>query len=113
VNGVVNPDGTKKPGVPLSAGEIAENDNCNPGYIDTVMKWMDSLDNGIGESYLAWTWDTWNDCSSSSGGYSLTTNYAGSYAGSPNIGVPTCTYGWGYWYHLAVRAGTNPPATCP
>jgi endoglucanase len=83
-------DGTIAPvlkHVPVIAGEIGESD-CAHGYIDTLMRWMDSH----GASYLAWTWNTWN-CSS---GPALVSDYSG---------TPT-NFGAGYKSHLAVEAGS-------
>ncbi|HEX5120375.1 MAG TPA: cellulase family glycosylhydrolase [Pseudonocardiaceae bacterium] len=54
--------------VPLVAGEIGEND-CAGGYITNLMSFLD----GIGASYLGWTWNAW-DCSS---GPSLISDYTG------------------------------------
>lgn len=54
--------------VPLVAGEIGEN-TCSHGFIDRVMKWFDDRE----QSYLGWTWNTW-DCSS---GPSLISSYDG------------------------------------
>ena len=72
--------------VPVIAGEIGEND-CSDGYIDALMRWLDSK--GIG--YLAWAWNAdWN-CSS---GPSLITSYSG---------APTA-YGLGYKSHLQALA---------
>lgn len=70
--------------VPLIAGEIGEND-CAHGYIDSLMPWLD----GQKQSYLAWTWDTWN-CAS---GPALITNYNG---------TPT-NFGVGYQNHLSIQ----------
>jgi hypothetical protein len=67
--------------VPLVAGEIGEND-CAPGYIDTVMTFLDSQH----ASYLGWTWNAW-DCSS---GPSLISDYSG---------TPTA-FGAGFRAHL-------------
>jgi endoglucanase len=77
--------------VPVVAGEIGEND-CAHSYIDPLMQWLDNLN----QSYLAWTWDTWN-CSS---GPALITSYSG---------TPTA-YGAGYQAHLAALA-TSPTDT--
>ncbi|HEX5403543.1 MAG TPA: cellulase family glycosylhydrolase [Pseudonocardiaceae bacterium] len=54
--------------VPVIAGEIGEND-CAGGYITSLMSFLD----GIGASYLGWTWNAW-DCSS---GPSLISDYTG------------------------------------
>jgi endoglucanase len=54
--------------VPLVAGEIGEND-CAGGYITGLMSFLD----GVGASYLGWTWNAW-DCSS---GPSLISDYTG------------------------------------
>ncbi|HKN99708.1 MAG TPA: cellulase family glycosylhydrolase [Pseudonocardiaceae bacterium] len=54
--------------VPLVAGEIGEND-CAGGYITNLMGFLD----GIGASYLGWTWNAW-DCAS---GPSLISDYTG------------------------------------
>ena len=54
--------------VPLIVGEIGEND-CDHGYIDRLIPWLD----GIGASYLGWTWNPW-DCAS---GPALISDYSG------------------------------------
>jgi hypothetical protein len=54
--------------VPVVAGEIGEND-CAGGYITSLMSFLD----GIGASYLGWTWNAW-DCAS---GPSLISDYTG------------------------------------
>ncbi len=77
--------------VPLIAGEIGEND-CADGYLNTLLPWLDSHN----QSYLAWTWDTWN-CAS---GPALIADYSG---------TPT-NYGVGYRDHLAALA-SGPTAT--
>jgi hypothetical protein len=82
--------------VPVVATEIGEND-CAHGFIDGVMSWLD----GKGQSYLGWTWDTW-DCRS---GPALITDYAG---------MPTQTFGQGFHDHLAtLSGGGQPPDTTP
>jgi hypothetical protein len=77
--------------VPIIAGEIGEND-CADGYLNTLLPWLDSHD----QSYLAWTWDTWN-CAS---GPALIADYSG---------TPT-NFGVGYRDHLAALA-SSPTAT--
>jgi len=54
--------------VPLVTGELGETD-CAGAFISAFMNWAD----GIGLSYVGWTWDTW-DCRS---GPALITDYAG------------------------------------
>ena len=80
--------------VPLVVGEIGEYD-CAHSYIDSLMAWLDSH----AQSYLAWTWDTW-DCR---GGPSLITSYNG---------TPT-PFGAGYQAHLAALASTAPLLNSP
>ncbi len=70
--------------VPLIAGEIGEND-CAPGYIDTLMTFLDSQHAG----YLGWTWNAW-DCAS---GPSLISDYSG---------TPTA-FGAGFRSHLLAQ----------
>ena len=76
--------------VPIIAGEIGEND-CGHGFIDPLMAWLDAH----GQSYLAWTWDTW-DCRS---GPALIADYGGS---------ATQTFGKGFHDHLAALAAASP-----
>src|SRR4051794_30583859 len=77
--------------VPVIAGEIGEND-CQHGFIDTVMNWLDAHS----QSYLGWTWDTWN-CAS---GPALITDYNG---------TPTQSFGQGFHDHLAALASNATP----
>jgi hypothetical protein len=49
--------------VPLILGETGETydgSSCKASNIATFMKWVDAHATG----YLAWTWDTWGNCSS-------------------------------------------------
>jgi hypothetical protein len=80
--------------VPLVATEIGEDDG-GPAFIDPLMSWLDAR----GQSYLAWTWDTWG-C----GGPVLISNYNG---------TPCQTFGQGYKDHLAALATTPPPTNTP
>ena len=75
--------GTVVAQVPIVATEIGEND-CSAAFITDVMNWLDSR----GQSYLAWTWDTWGQACSQ---YSLITNYSG---------TPSPGYGQGYHDHV-------------
>ncbi len=54
--------------VPLVSGENGE-DDCAHGFVDAYMTWAD----GLGTSYLGWTWNTWN-CNQ---GPALITKYDG------------------------------------
>ena len=56
--------------VPIVTTEIGEED-CGGGFITSLMRWLDAR----GESYLAWTWDTWGGC------LALVADYAGTPAG--------------------------------
>ncbi len=68
--------------VPLVTTEIGE-DDCQGGFIDTLMPWLDSH----GASYLGWTWDAWSgQC------LVLVTDYAG---------TPNGAYGQAFHDHLA------------
>lgn len=55
--------------VPLLTGEIGDGKTCGGDYVTSYMTWAD----GIGASYLGWTWNTW-DCVS---GPALITAYDG------------------------------------
>jgi hypothetical protein len=68
-------------GYPVVAAEIGEKD-CAHQWLDSFTNWAD----GVGISYLAWTWDTWPDCTNPV----LITAYDG---------TPT-PYGVGYFDHL-------------
>ena len=49
--------------VPLIFGETGETydgSSCGSSHIATFMNWVDAHATG----YLAWTWDTWGNCSS-------------------------------------------------
>jgi hypothetical protein len=64
--------------VPLIFGETGETydgSSCGSTNIASFMKWVDANASG----YLAWTWDTWGDCSS------LISNYS--------TGAPANAYG--------------------
>eukprot|EP01103_Thecamoeba_quadrilineata_P005661 TRINITY_DN15430_c0_g1_i1.p1 TRINITY_DN15430_c0_g1~~TRINITY_DN15430_c0_g1_i1.p1 ORF type:complete len:229 (-),score=44.67 TRINITY_DN15430_c0_g1_i1:41-667(-) len=74
--------------VPIVADEIGEND-CADDYIDPLMSWMDSQQ----QSYLGWTWNTW-DCSS---GPALISDYDG---------TPTA-FGVGLQQHLQAMPPNN------
>jgi endoglucanase len=66
--------------VPVFASEIGE-DDCTSRFINPFMDWLDQKR----ISYLAWTWDTWDDC------YALIKDYAG---------TPKNSYGGGLRSHL-------------
>ena len=89
--------------VPIVAGEIGEND-CASTYVQSLMTWLESIQ----QSYILWTWNTW-DCG---GGPSLIKDYSG---------APT-NYGAGVKTHLlavgCVLGGPTPvptkvPSTTP
>ena len=73
--------------VPVSAGEIGEND-CASGYVTQLMTWLDSQQT----SYLAWAWNADFKCSSGPG---LISDYTG---------TPT-NYGAGVKSHLLSLPG--------
>jgi hypothetical protein len=75
---------------PLVATEIGEDDGGH-GFIDPLMSWLDAR----GQSYLAWTWDTWG-C----GPPVLISDYNG---------TPCQTFGQGYKDHLAAVSTNLPP----
>jgi hypothetical protein len=81
--------------VPLVTTEIGEKGGGH-SFIDPLMSWLD----GRGQSYLAWTWDTWG-CGDEP---VLISNYNG---------TPCQTYGQGYKDHLAALATTPPPTNTP
>ncbi|MFI5299306.1 MAG: cellulase family glycosylhydrolase [Polyangiales bacterium] len=55
--------------VPLLTGEIGDGKTCGGDYVNAYLTWAD----GVGASYLGWTWNTW-DCVT---GPSLITAYDG------------------------------------
>ena len=73
--------------VPVSAGEIGEND-CASGYVTPLMTWLDSQQT----SYLAWAWNADFKCSSEPG---LISDYTGTPTG----------YGAGVQSHLLSLGG--------
>jgi endoglucanase len=73
--------------VPVITGEMGETD-CADDYIDPLMTWLDAQKT----SYLAWSWNTVESCSSGPG---LITNYDG----APN------SYGAGFEAHLKSLGG--------
>jgi endoglucanase len=79
--------------VPIATTEFGEHD-CADGWMNQFMPWADQH----GLSYLAWTWDTWPDCSNPV----LITDYAGTPTG----------YGRGYRDHLvSIAPAPNPAAS--
>jgi endoglucanase len=71
--------------VPVFASEIGEHD-CTARFINPLMDWLDQKS----ISYLAWTWDVWDDNPESSC-YALVKDYAG---------TPKNSYGEGLRSHL-------------
>jgi hypothetical protein len=55
--------------VPLVTGELGDGKACAGDYVSSYMSWAD----GVGASYLGWTWNTW-DCVT---GPALITDYDG------------------------------------
>jgi hypothetical protein len=68
---------------PIVATEIGDS-SCDGAFMTTVMQWLDTN----GQSYSAWTWNTWG---TACGNYSLVTDYTG---------TPNGAYGLAYQTHL-------------
>lgn len=77
-------------GYPVVATEIGQ-DDCLHDFINPLMDWLDAH----GQGYLAWSWNTEEDCAE---GPALISDYAG---------TPTQTFGQGYHDHIAQRASTH------
>jgi endoglucanase len=71
--------------VPVFASEVGE-DDCTADFINPLMDWLDQKS----ISYLAWTWDVWDD-NPESACYALVKDYAG---------TPKNAYGEGLRSHL-------------
>jgi hypothetical protein len=72
--------------VPIVTGEVGDHVCASVGYVPTLLPWAD----GLGISYLGWTWNTWSDCDNV-----LIADYAG---------TPTANYGEAFRTHLAAMS---------
>jgi hypothetical protein len=69
-------------------GETYDGSSCAASNIATFMKWVDAHATG----YLAWTWDTWGNCSS------LVSSYS---SGAPANAFAS----WVHRHYLATKTG--------
>jgi endoglucanase len=67
---------------PIVATEIGD-DGCDGSFVTTIASWLDAH----GQSYSAWTWNTWG---TTCGNYSLISDYTGTPSGS--VGTAYHTY---------------------